>query len=329
MSSYEILLACAQCKQLLVKPLNVPCGFNVCEKHIFDESLTFSPCLFCKENHSLPLKRNITFAELIDNFNKALCAEAAVKNELASYKSSKQQPGVYFEELHSYFDTFKRLNFKSNIEFDFGNVEVFNSQSEQQQQHVNAEEFMNEHAEWITTCLPLHSQSHYVPQVGDQCVYVSQAHMSYLSKVMEKKLCEVNRNKLYAAIEGTKLFDQEQECRVKCLTVAAYPPSLMHLRLETKLEATQKVTTFEIDMYVHAGLDDFLFLKEFYDRAMAVNWKQGSPFRRIIDGEWHTCHVKVECSNTCKFRSLCVMWDLDNRVEFLSPWDLEPLNPDQ
>jgi bromodomain and WD repeat domain-containing protein 1/3 len=184
-------------------------------------------------------------------------------------------------------------------------------------------------AEWITTRRPLHSQSHYVPQVGDQCVYVSRAHMIYLSKVMEKKLYEVDLNKLDAAREKTKLFDQEQECRVKRITVAAYPPGLMHLRLETKLESTQEVITFEISMYIRAGLDDFLFLKEFYDRAMLMSWKQGDSFRRIIDGEWQTGYVEAECSNTCKFRSLRVIWDHDERVEFLSPWDLEPLHPDE
>ncbi len=184
-------------------------------------------------------------------------------------------------------------------------------------------------AEWITSTRPLHSQSHYIPQVGDQCVYVSRAHMIYLSKVMEKKLYEIDLAKLDAAREKTKLFDQEQVCRIKRITVAAYPPGLMQLRLETKVESTQEIVTFEISMLIRPGLDAFLFLKEFYDRSMLMSWKQGDSFRRIVDGEWHTGYVEAECSNACKFRSLRVIWDQDERVEFLSPWDLEPLHPDE
>jgi hypothetical protein len=104
MSSYESLLACDHCNQLLESPLNVPCGFTVCEKHITAENLTFSPCQFCKDSHSLPLKQNIKFADLISKLNEAISAEETVERELSSYKNLKQQPDVYFEE---YFKTVK------------------------------------------------------------------------------------------------------------------------------------------------------------------------------------------------------------------------------
>jgi hypothetical protein len=215
MSSYESLLACDHCKQLLEKPLIVPCGFTVCEKHIVDESLTFSPCLFCKENHTLPLKHNIKFAELIDKLNEALRAETAVKQELASYKSLKQQPDVYFEE---YFKTVK-----NEIEMKRERIlALVEAKASECLEKVNA---------FRVECLTSLSQSEYLMNVGETFLQDIDAKLNAWQN--ELKLDKISRPVWAAIVNDSKNIAEELSSKTEELH--SYLTTFKRLKFESSI----------------------------------------------------------------------------------------------
>ena len=94
------LILCDYCKQVLDDPVYIPCGFNVCHKHVNSEAMPASrPCLFCSKSHLDPYVKNQKLADLIGLLNVAKQSCQTLNTRLNAYTSLKFKP-VDFINAH-------------------------------------------------------------------------------------------------------------------------------------------------------------------------------------------------------------------------------------
>lgn len=97
------LIVCDHCKGILDEPMYIPCGFNVCHKHIQAGDM-FKPmmvCHFCGKLHHDPYVKNQKLADLISLFNNAKLAHSSADQKLKTYNELKTKPAAYID---AYFD---------------------------------------------------------------------------------------------------------------------------------------------------------------------------------------------------------------------------------
>ncbi|CAG9789744.1 unnamed protein product [Diatraea saccharalis] len=184
--------------------------------------------------------------------------------------------------------------------------------------------------------------------MGDECLYFRLGHQRYFEAVAEKDLYKINpRDKPW---ERTHIH----ECELVKVTGIKYvikPPRVACLRLSCALEGGGRGRAFTVRYHDMADVIDFLVLKQQYDLAVARRWGPGDRFRCMIDDAWWSGEVveraaRVEeagagadaeaeaeagafsAAAAAHFLSLKVRWD-NGEVERLSPWDLEPVDPDR
>lgn len=135
------------------------------------------------------------------------------------------------------------------------------------------------------------------------------------------------------------------------------PPRVVSLRLASSLPGVGGVggaagggRTFTVRYHDMPDVIDFLVLKQQYEAAVERRWGPGDRFRCMIDDSWWT-GIVLERTGAAEeeeeeaavgageagarrwardaaahFLALRVRWD-NGEVERLSPWDLEPLDP--
>ncbi|CAK1554474.1 unnamed protein product [Leptosia nina] len=196
--------------------------------------------------------------------------------------------------------------------------------------------------EWLTAVSPRKAPYH--PQMGDRCVYFRLGHQRYFEAVAEKDLYKIHpRDKPWERMH----IDDCEAVKVVGIKYVIKPPRVVCLKLAREVEKG----SFTVRYHDMPDVIDFLVLRHQYDAAVARNWGQGDRFRCMIDDSWWTGIVlerispagapsgsstEPQTSNSNEwaeaaashFLSLRVRWD-NGEVERLSPWDLEPLDPDR
>ncbi|XP_045505903.1 PH-interacting protein [Colias croceus] len=196
--------------------------------------------------------------------------------------------------------------------------------------------------EWLTAVAPRKAPYH--PQMGDRAVYFRLGHQRYFEAVAEKDLYKIHpRDKPW---ERMHINDCEA-VKVVGMKYAIKPPRVVCLKLAREMERG----SFTVRYHDMPDVIDFLVLRQQYDAAVARSWGQGDRFRCMIDDSWWTGIVLERVSPVCAgpesnsqphtsnsnewatgaashFLSLRVQWD-NGEVERLSPWDLEPLDPER
>ncbi|XP_050676362.1 PH-interacting protein isoform X2 [Leptidea sinapis] len=185
--------------------------------------------------------------------------------------------------------------------------------------------------EWLSAVSPRKAPYH--PQMGDRCLYFTTGHQRYFEAVSEKDLYKVHpRDKPW---ERMQISDCEA-VKVVGIKYVIKPPRVVCLKLARESEKG----SFTVRYHDMPDVIDFLVLRHQYDVSVARRWKQGDRFRCMIDDSWWTGivlerlspagapHSSAAPGAAANFLSLRVRWD-NGEVERLSPWDLEPLDPER
>ncbi|XP_033635345.1 bromodomain and WD repeat-containing protein 3-like [Asterias rubens] len=183
---------------------------------------------------------------------------------------------------------------------------------------------------WVTDSTP--RRCPYIPQMGDEVVYLRQGHECYFEAVKRMKLYKIDLKK--QPWHKRKLRDQEL-VKVVGIKYQIGPPTLCGLKLAFIDPETRKQTgsSFSIKYHDMSDVIDFLVLRQHYDNSIAQNWKAGDRFRAMIDDAWWLGTImnqepfQVECPDSF-FQCYNVAWD-NSEAEKMSPWDLEPVDEDQ
>lgn len=117
------LILCDYCKSVLDDPVYIPCGFNVCQKHVNGSSSSEAmpqskPCTFCGKTHLDPYVRNQKLADLINLLNIAKQSCTHLTARLNSYTSLKFKPldfiNSHFQKLEQQVD-FEAAKLKNHL----------------------------------------------------------------------------------------------------------------------------------------------------------------------------------------------------------------------
>ena len=107
------------------------------------------------------------------------------------------------------------------------------------------------------------------------------------------------------------------------------PPRLVTVKMVAIDPQTNESMSFHLSVRYHdiENVVDFIILKQIYDLSVSREWKVGDEFRSIIDEKWWFGTIKClkESSPFSHFQCFEVLW-ANGDSEFLSPWDLEPIN---
>ncbi|XP_022081938.1 PH-interacting protein-like isoform X2 [Acanthaster planci] len=182
---------------------------------------------------------------------------------------------------------------------------------------------------WITDSTP--RRCPYIPQMGDEVVYLRQGHECYYEAVKRLNLYKIDLKK--QPWYNRKLREQEL-VKVVGIKYQVGPPTLCGLKLAFIDPETRKQTGSHFSIKYHDMSDviDFLVLRQHYDNSIAQNWKAGDRFRSMIDDAWWLGTIvdqqpfQVDCPDSF-FQCYNVAWD-NGETEKMSPWDLEPIDED-
>lgn len=104
------------------------------------------------------------------------------------------------------------------------------------------------------------------------------------------------------------------------------------LRLE-RVDEEGRITgkCFSIKYHDIKGVVDFLVLWQIYDTALQRKWKSDSWFRCMVGDLWYFGHIKSiqafdEEFPDSHFKRFSIKWDDNEKIEEVSPWELEPVN---
>ncbi|CAG9575003.1 unnamed protein product [Danaus chrysippus] len=195
--------------------------------------------------------------------------------------------------------------------------------------------------EWLTAVSPRKAPYH--PQMGDRCLYFRLGHQRYFEAVAEKDLYKINsRDKPW---ERMQIYECEA-VQVVGIKYVIRPPRVASLKLVRERDAR----SFTVRYHDMPDVIDFLVLRHHYDAAVDRRWGAGDRFRCMIDDSWWTGQVVERMAPdeggaadrggsddrggawakeaAGHFLSLRVRWD-NGEVERLSPWDLEPIDPER
>ncbi|XP_052241692.1 bromodomain and WD repeat-containing protein 3-like isoform X2 [Dreissena polymorpha] len=186
-------------------------------------------------------------------------------------------------------------------------------------------------SDWLTDVIP--RKQPYFPQMGDEVIYFRQGHELYVKAVERRKIYPIDVNKGQAWHKSPSLREQELARIVGIrYEVLKCGVRLCCLKLNFIDPVTLKNTggSFNIKYHDMTDVVDFLVLKQNYDTAMDRKWAAGCRFRSIIDDSWWMGIIEEQIPfqeeyPDSLFQCFKVRWDSTDK-EFLSPWDLEPVD---
>ena len=99
------LLKCDQCKETLIDPIFIPCGYSICKRHIDESTSHINPCVFCKRVHQESFVVNQKVSRLLDIFNRTKSNLNQLSDKSKAYERLKQNPVDF---VNARFDELKR-----------------------------------------------------------------------------------------------------------------------------------------------------------------------------------------------------------------------------
>ncbi|XP_063794477.1 bromodomain and WD repeat-containing protein 3 isoform X4 [Pseudophryne corroboree] len=183
--------------------------------------------------------------------------------------------------------------------------------------------------QWILDTIP--RRSPFVPQMGDEVIYLKQGHEAYVRAVRKAKIYSVNLQK--QPWHKSELREQEF-LKIVGIRYEVGPPTLCCLKLAFMDPTSGKMSgeSFSVKYHDMPDVIDFLVLYQFYKEAKDRNWQIGDRFRSIIDDAWWFGTVESQQPFQMEypdslFQCYSVHWD-NNERENMSPWDMEPIPED-
>lgn len=183
--------------------------------------------------------------------------------------------------------------------------------------------------EWLSEVIP--KKAPYYPQMGDEVVYLRQGHERYFEVVATKKLYQLTgKFEPWSQME----IREHEFCKVIGIKYEIRPPRLCCLKLALMTDDGRLTgQSFSIKYHDIADVLDFLVLKQTFDTAIRRNWGPGDRFRCMIDDKWWSGEIESHQTLSTDFPDslfMCfkVRWD-NHEYEFMSPWDLEPINEER
>ncbi|KAJ8679018.1 hypothetical protein QAD02_014805 [Eretmocerus hayati] len=183
--------------------------------------------------------------------------------------------------------------------------------------------------DWLTETVP--KKTPYYPQMGDEVIYFRQGHKRYLQIVKQRGLYQVNQS-----FEPWRriILKAQELVKVVGIKYEILPPRLCCLKLALLDEHgnwTDK--SFTIKYHDVQDVVDFLVLRQTFDNALKRQWDEGDRFRCFMeDSWWHGEIVSVQPETAqypdSYYLRYKIRWDT-NDLDFLSPWDLEPIDEDR
>nr|CAB3226310.1 bromodomain and WD repeat-containing protein 3 [Phallusia mammillata] len=181
---------------------------------------------------------------------------------------------------------------------------------------------------WIQQEVP--RPSPYLPQIGDEVMYIREGHQLYVKVVSEKKIWNIGdvADLCYNNLQLSSV----EHCRVIDITFEVGPPTLCKLNLLrlSDDDPLEEEKTFSFRFHDMPDVIDFLVLKQQYENSLLQGWKSGDRFRSIIDDAWwYGTILSSDASDSTQpdniFQCFVVEWD-SQETERMSPWDLETIS---
>lgn len=92
------LLQCDYCKNILVDPVIVPCGYSICQAHVpVADTATAPQCFFCGKVHADAYAKHLKLAHLLAVRTSAQNACASLGQQLNVYRSLKLRPVEFID----------------------------------------------------------------------------------------------------------------------------------------------------------------------------------------------------------------------------------------
>ena len=89
-------------------------------------------------------------------------------------------------------------------------------------------------------------------------------------------------------------------------------------------------TIIHVKYHDMEGVLDFMILKEHYEQSVQRVWRIGEHFRSIVDDKyWFGVIIGYNSADNCQisqFRKYQIKWHSNDAIEYLSPWDLDPID---
>lgn len=100
------LFACRLCDQLLERPVALPCGVTVCERHVSAELAGLERCRFCERDHSrVELAVNEQLSAMLAIQLNTLCFSPkfeACKAQIEKASSTVAEIDLMYRDPHKY-----------------------------------------------------------------------------------------------------------------------------------------------------------------------------------------------------------------------------------
>ncbi|XP_065316123.1 PH-interacting protein-like isoform X2 [Gordionus sp. m RMFG-2023] len=205
--------------------------------------------------------------------------------------------------------------------------------------------------DWMSQITP--KRSPFVPQIGDEVVYLRRGHEAYANAVRDSSIYPLE-------IRNLPFFRQPSLpsvvfARVTGLRFEIKPPRLCRVQLTLVDKDTGSPTggSFSFKYHDVPGVVDFLLLKQTYEDSLreTESFVKGTRIRSFIDDAWwlgtieslddmnikyfnlntpspldsSTGYPSMEFDNSDSFLKYLVLWDKTGETEALSPWDMEIL----
>lgn len=197
--------------------------------------------------------------------------------------------------------------------------------------------------EWLTDIKP--KRTPYFPQIGDEIVYFRSGHQVYITQVKLKKIYPIassvkpfslpdsDCDEIFAKIDDIQWIFPRGKSNGSNNHHQANPTRLANLFMTVMDPAAEEPLTkihFDIKYHDVENVVDFIILRKFYDQSIAREWKAGDEFRSLIDDQWWFGLINSQRDSDpfTYFQCFEVTWN-SGESEFLSPWDLEPIPPEQ
>lgn len=132
-------------------------------------------------------------------------------------------------------------------------------------------------------------------------------------------------------IERWWCFQAQEFVKIVGIKYEIRPPRLCCLKVaQMNKEGHLTGVTFTIKYHDIPDVVDFIVLRQTFDHALDRSWSEGNRFRSVIDDDWWTGQIMSvqplsEDFPDSYFMCFTIKWD-SGELEFMSPWDLEPVD---
>lgn len=170
----------------------------------------------------------------------------------------------------------------------------------------------------------------YFPQKDDDVYYLPYGHQLYKEQVMRTRLYnQSNQNQSIREHKYDKI--SAKVAKIDFLFKECRDQTVIRLLYITLRPYNTDIFGNIIHVKYHhmSGVDDFIVLKEHYEAGIAYEWQIGERFRSPVADNWrYGTVIGYNEENFCQqtlFKKYRIQWYSDCSLDWLSPWNMDPL----